>query len=159
MSSITVSNLDNWVFPELWYDIWLIAIHYLRLFIKFYGKYESTKKWPKSALFWIFGPRQKFSQNIDYRNKSLNSSSFGYEIAENITLIAQKFVVLTIMLKNNDSRYKIYAPVENANPIVMTDWQGVRAWNLVNQSHFICHLLGYSSFLAIIKNVELTGLC
>ena len=61
--------------------------------------------------FFGFSDRDKnFLENIDYRNKTLKSSSFGYEIAENITLIAQNFVVLTIMLKNNDSRYTKYAP-------------------------------------------------
>ena len=70
-----------------------------------------------------FSDRDKnFLENIDYRNKTLKSSSFGYEIAENISILAQKHVVLVIWLKNHDSRYTNYDPVENANPIIVVTY-------------------------------------
>ena len=42
--------------------------------------------------------------NID-RHETLKPSYYEYEIAKNITLIAQNSVVLALSMKNNDSRY------------------------------------------------------
>ena len=63
------------MFPELWYDIWLIAIYYLRLFIKFYGKYESTKN-DQNQHFFGFSDRDKnFLENFIDRHKKLKPTN------------------------------------------------------------------------------------